>query len=58
MPIRISDNLPAFETLEKEHIFVMRDTVAYKQQIRPLKILILNFSFRGRKKKSFLPGKR
>lgn len=42
MPIRISDNLPAFETLEKEHVFVMRDTVAYKQDIRPLKILILN----------------
>jgi len=42
MPIRISDNLPAFDTLEKEHIFVMRDTVAYNQQIRPLKILILN----------------
>ena len=42
MPIRISDNLPAFETLEKEHVFVMRDTVAYKQHIRPLKILILN----------------
>ncbi|MHB1484764.1 MAG: homoserine O-acetyltransferase MetA [Saccharofermentanales bacterium] len=42
MPIRISDSLPAFETLEKEHVFVMRDTIAYKQDIRPLKILILN----------------
>lgn len=42
MPIRISDGLPAFETLEKEHVFVMRDTIAYKQDIRPLKILILN----------------
>jgi homoserine O-succinyltransferase len=42
MPIKIPDRLPAFETLEKEHVFVMRDTVAYKQDIRPLKILILN----------------
>jgi homoserine O-succinyltransferase/O-acetyltransferase len=42
MPIKIPDQLPAFKTLEKEHVFVMRDTVAYKQDIRPLRILILN----------------
>jgi len=42
MPIKIPDRLPAFKTLEKENVFVMRDKVAYKQDIRPLKILIVN----------------
>jgi len=42
MPIKIPDRLPAFKTLEKENVFVMRDKVAYRQDIRPLKILILN----------------
>lgn len=42
MPIRIQDNLPATQTLEKEHIFVMPEDRAFRQDIRPLRILILN----------------
>lgn len=42
MPVKIPDNLPAYETLNKENIFVMNETRAYSQDIRPLKILILN----------------
>ena len=42
MPIRIPDNLPASEALEKENIFVMPENRAFSQDIRPLDILILN----------------
>lgn len=42
MPIKISDSLPAKRTLENENIFVMTETRALKQDIRPLKILIVN----------------
>ena len=42
MPIKIPNNLPATSILEKENIFVMYDDRAYSQDIRPLKILILN----------------
>ena len=42
MPIKIPDNLPAANILENENIFVMRADRAYAQDIRPLKILILN----------------
>ena len=42
MPIKIPDNLPAVKTLESENIFVMTETRATTQDIRPLKILILN----------------
>ncbi len=42
MPVRIPDRLPAIELLKKENIFVMDDTRAASQQIRPLKIVILN----------------
>ncbi len=42
MPIRIPDALPAFETLETENIFVMSEHRANTQDIRPLKIAILN----------------
>lgn len=42
MPIRIPENLPAFETLEKENIFVMCNDRAEHQDIRPLRVLILN----------------
>lgn len=42
MPIRIPKNLPAFETLSNENIFVMSDTRADTQDIRVLKIIILN----------------
>ena len=42
MPIKIPNNLPATNILESENIFVMDAERAYKQDIRPLKILILN----------------
>jgi homoserine O-succinyltransferase len=42
MPIKISDRLPAARTLEEENIFVMKTSRAYRQDIRPLKIAILN----------------
>lgn len=42
MPIKISDQLPAFETLSNENIFVMNESRATHQDIRPLKIVILN----------------
>ncbi len=42
MPIKIPDNLPASKILRDENIFVMNETRALTQRIRPLKILILN----------------
>lgn len=42
MPIQIPDNLPAFATLEEENIFVIPDDRAVHQDIRALKIAILN----------------
>ena len=42
MPIRIQGELPAFKILEQENIFVMTHERATMQDIRPLKILLLN----------------
>jgi len=42
MPIKIPNNLPATSILENENIFVIHENRAYTQDIRPLKILILN----------------
>jgi homoserine O-succinyltransferase len=42
VPIKIPDNLPAKEVLIQENIFVMDESVAFKQDIRPLRIAILN----------------
>jgi homoserine O-succinyltransferase len=42
MPINIPDNLPAVETLTNENIFLMKNERAIHQDIRPLKIAILN----------------
>lgn len=42
MPIRISSELPAYKTLEKENIFVMSSEQAEHQDIRPLRVMILN----------------
>ena len=42
MPIKIPDNLPAAGILEEEFVFVMYEGRAYRQDIRPLRILILN----------------
>ncbi len=42
MPIKIPNKLPATKTLTEENIFVMTETRAMTQDIRPLKILLLN----------------
>lgn len=42
MPIKVPDHLPAKEILTNENIFVMDESVAYHQDIRPLRIAILN----------------
>ena len=42
MPLRLPDRLPAIDLLKQENIFVMDDTRAHMQDIRPLKIVILN----------------
>ena len=42
MPIKVKQNLPARDILENENIFVMTDTRAMTQDIRPLKVLVLN----------------
>ena len=42
MPIKIPNNLPAVSVLENENIFMMYEDRAYKQDIRPLKLLLLN----------------
>ena len=42
MPIKIPNGLPATETLKSENIFVMSELRADTQDIRPLKILLLN----------------
>lgn len=42
MPIKIPNDLPAVKTLNEENIFVMTEKRAITQDIRPLKILLLN----------------
>lgn len=42
MPIKIPNELPAVKTLADENIFVMTETRAISQDIRPLRILVLN----------------
>jgi homoserine O-succinyltransferase len=42
MPLNIPDNLPAIEILNEENIFVMRETRATHQDIRPMQVVILN----------------
>ena len=42
MPIRIPNDLPAAETLMQENIFVMDQSRALRQDIRPLEIVLLN----------------
>ena len=42
MPLRLPDRLPAIELLKKENIFVMNHSRAARQDIRPLRIVILN----------------
>ncbi len=42
MPLKIPDKLPAIKILQEENIFVMNESRATHQDIRPLKIIILN----------------
>ena len=42
MPVKVPDNLPAVATLTAENIFVMSEKRAMEQEIRPLRIAILN----------------
>ncbi len=42
MPIKVRDGLPAILQLQEENIFVMSESYAIHQDIRPLKILLLN----------------
>ena len=42
MPVKIPNTLPAREILERENIFVMDEERAMHQDIRPLRVAILN----------------
>lgn len=42
MPLNIPDKLPSVEILEQENIFVMKETQAIHQDIRPLRLVLLN----------------
>ena len=42
MPLTLPDRLPAIDLLKEENIFVMGSTRAQQQDIRPLRIAILN----------------
>ena len=42
MPLNLKKNLPAIELLKEEHIFVMDDLRASSQDIRPLRLIVLN----------------
>ena len=42
MPLTLPDKLPAIDRLKEENIFVIDNTRASSQDIRPLKIAILN----------------
>ena len=42
MPLNIPQNLPAIELLKKEQIFVMDSLRASSQDIRPLRVVVLN----------------
>lgn len=42
MPIQIPNDLPAYETLQNENIFVMTENRAVSQDIRPLELVLLN----------------
>ncbi|MBR3736761.1 MAG: homoserine O-succinyltransferase, partial [Lachnospiraceae bacterium] len=42
MPIKVQSDLPAKEQLENENIFVMDESRAMHQDIRPLKVIVLN----------------
>ena len=42
MPIKVPDNLPALEILAKEGVDLIAENIAQRQDIRPLRLLLLN----------------
>ena len=56
MPIKIPNQLPATETLTRENIFVMTETRALTQDIRPLRILLLNLDRKSTRLNSSHPS--
>ena len=42
MPINVPTNLPAIQELKKENIFIMEESRAIHQDIRPLRVAMLN----------------
>lgn len=42
MPINVPNNLPAIDELKNENIFIMEESQAAHQDIRPLKVALLN----------------
>ena len=42
MPIKVPDNLPALDDLQAEQVDVMAQQQALRQDIRPLRLLLLN----------------
>lgn len=52
MPIRVPDELPAVSCLRNENVFVMTSSRASIQDIRPLKVLLLNLMPKNRNRKS------
>ena len=42
MPINVPTNLPAIDELKKENIFIMEESRAIHQDIRPLRVALLN----------------
>ena len=42
MPLNLQKNLPAVELLKTEHIFVMDSLRANSQDIRPIRVVVLN----------------
>ncbi len=42
MPLNIPDGLPAFDALQRENIFCITDSAAQHQDIRPIRVLLLN----------------
>ena len=51
MPLIIPKNLPAYDELQQENVFVMHQERAMSQHIRPLRILILNLMHEGMSEK-------
>ncbi len=56
LPINIPNHLPAKQVLESEHIFVMDESRAFHQDIRPQKIVILNLMPKKSKRKPSSSG--